>query len=817
MPEARSNLWRHLLVICGLSAAAFAAPVLDIYGRNPEVFVANRTSPGEIVLFAVLVVLAIPAVAFLVLWIADRVGGRAPDIAYGVIVGILGLATGLVISRQLFPESIIAAVLLSIGSGVVILALHRRLEGVLVWFSLALPLVLVVFLTTSASSRLIWSEPEVAASSVPIENPAPIVMIQLDEMPLASIMDMNGDVNAALFPNFARLATEGTWYRNALSSSIATTQSVPAILTGRLGEKGMSPSSVDHPDNLFTLLGDTYEMHVIEWVADLCPDDVCPDYAGRSPARFTALLADVGVVYGHLTLPGTIREQLPSIDNAWKGFLGQSDKPGGTEVHIDDLPVPSDGTRASWVDWVQRIINGIDDSGKPVLSYAHLQAPHVPWQTNPSGTHYERPEEYTEVEGVEGNGRWGSDASVVLMGFQRHLYQVGFLDTMLGQLFKQLDQTGTWDETMVVVVADHGASFVIGEHRRWPYEDNRDDLYRVPMFVKYPGQAAGETRDEPAYGIDLLPSMVDALGVGTDWVFDGVSLLEIDGLDRPHEPVWWCCNGDGASTDLAVLMDQVESNHIRVPDQGSWLGVAGVGPYAGLVGQPAATLDIANSGELKWSLESGASLGEVDLDTGKVQTLLTGRIELPNGSDSDDLLVVLNGTVAGVGYVARDSAHGGSIRGLVTEDLVVDGHNEIDILVPDGDSWVSGSADVLRLEFFAEDGHELVLRKEGSRRIQIDKVTPTDTGWTVVGWAADVTRKQTPDMIYVFAGDQLLVSGPPNEDNKNVVRWFSSEDLLRSGFSIDVDGSQIAEGADQLTVVAEFGDYAIGDPARLTR
>ena len=44
---------------------------------------------------------------------------------------------------------------------------------------------------------------------------------------------------------------EGTWYRNAFSDSIATTQSVPAILTGKLGEKGLSPSSVDHPENLF--------------------------------------------------------------------------------------------------------------------------------------------------------------------------------------------------------------------------------------------------------------------------------------------------------------------------------------------------------------------------------------------------------------------------------------------------------------------------------------------------------------------------------------------------------------------------------------
>lgn len=815
--EGMSQVWPRLFVVSGLSVAAFSAPLLDIFGRNPEVFVANRTSPFEILAFGLIVVLMIPALAFVVLSLSKLLGQKAFDIAYGVMVAMLGLTAGLVISRQVFPDATIAAVTLAMGVAVLVVAVHRRVESVLVWFSLALPAVLLLFLFASPSGRLVWAQPEEETATVAVESPAPIVLLQLDEMPAASIMDRNGEVNSALFPSFARLAEEGTWYRNALSNSIATTQSVPAVLTGRLGEKGMSPSSVDYPDNLFTLLDGGYEMHVIEWVADLCPDDVCPEYAGRAPARFTALIADVGVVYGHLTLPSAVRAELPSIDNAWKGFLGQNDKAGGVEVEVPGVSVPRDGTRADWVNWLQRIINGVDDGSKPVLSYAHLQAPHVPWQTNPSGTHYTRPEEYTEVEGVEGNGRWGADESASIMGFQRHLYQVGFVDTMLGQLFTRLDSTGVWDDTMIIVVADHGASFVTGEHRRWPYEDNRADLYRVPLFIKYPAQSEGLTVDEPAFGIDILPTIVDVLGVSTEWAFDGMSLLDVDGVQRPHEAIWWCCEGEGASTDLAELIDQVERNYSWVPDQNSWLGVAGVGPYGGLVGQPVAALDVEKNEELRWSLEHGASLGDVDPDSGKVQTLLTGRIEVPEGTIPDDVLVVLNGTVAGVGYVSRDTASGGAIRGLVAEELVLDGPNDIDILIPNGSSWISGSADVLRLELHAEDGRRIELNKEGSRRIQVDAVTAADFGWIVSGWSADVTKKVVPDTIYVFAGNQLLASGPPTEDNANVVRWFGSDDLLRSGFSFDIDATEVPEGVDQLTVVAEFGDYAIGDPARLTR
>ncbi len=805
-------------MIGGLSAAALAAPLLDIYGRNPEVFVANRASPGEILLFGLLITLAVPVLALLLLWIAGRIGGRIPDIAYAVIVGALAVAIGLVVSRQVLPDSTVFASAIAILVMVVVILMVRRFEGVLVWFAVALPLVLIMFLATSASARLIWTDPGASYASIDVSNPAPIVIIQLDEMPLASVMDQSGRVNAKLFPSFARLEEEGSWYRNALSSSIATTQSVPAILTGVLGEKGMSPSSVDHPDNLVTLLSESHEMHVIEWVADMCPEETCPDYAGRAPARFSALVQDVGVVYGHLSLPVALREDLPSIDNAWKGFLGQAKMPTGTDIEIEGLPVPSDGTRAQWIDWMQRIINGIDEGKSPILSYAHLQAPHVPWELNPTGTHYERPEEYTEVEGVEGNGKWALDSEPALMGFQRHLFQLGFLDTMLGRLFDRLDETGTWDETMVIVVADHGASFVPGEHRRWPNDDNRDDLYRVPLFIKYPNQIVGEVRDEPVFGIDVMPTIAEVLDISTVWEFDGVSLLDVEGVDRAHEPIAWCCNTDGASTELSVLLDQVDRNHRWISDQESWTGVAGVGPYQDLLGRSLDDIRVTDSDELRWSLDHGADLAELDMASGVVQTLLTGRIELPPEATSDDVVLIVNQKIAGFGFVSRDSSGGGSIRGMISEEFVVDGHNEIDVLVPvDGGGWVSGSADVLSLDLVTHDGRVLEIRTEGSRRIQVDKVTSTEEGWIVTGWAADVTRKKTPDMIYVFAGEELVAYGQATEENKNVVRWFDSDELLETGFSFDIETSQVPGDINQLTVVAEFGAYAVSDPGRLSR
>lgn len=813
----RRRLWHRFLVICALSAAAVAAPLLDLYGKNPEVFVANRASKSQIVLFALMITLAPPLIGLLFLGLAEKIGSRTATRVYVTFVGLGGAALGLVISRQAVPDGTVGAIILTLVIASVLIVLRKRVEGALVLFSLALPAVLILFLVFSATSRLIWEQPAAAASidTSRIGQPHSIVFIQLDEFPTASIMNMDGSVNETLFPNFARLADSGTWYRNALSASIATTQSVPAALTGRFGSKDLSPSAIDHPDNLFTLLGSAYEMHVIEWVADLCPEDVCEDYAGRAPARFVSLVRDTGVVYGHLSLPAGARDNLPSIDNTWKGFLGQEDNPSALPVAVDDFPVPKAGVRSEWIDWIQRIINGVNADEPPTLHYAHLKSPHVPWVVNPSGTHYERPEQYSEVDGVQGSGFWDSDPNITRLGFQRHLYQLGFLDTMLGSLFDRLEETGSWDDAMIIVVADHGASFVPGEHRRWPYENNRDDLYRVPLFLKYPGQTEGMTRDEPAFTIDILPTIMDALDISSDWDLDGISLLDIEGTDRPHTIIYWCCSTEGASTDLSVLFDQVARNHQWVPGQDSWTEIAAVGPNRELVGTPVVELSPVTSDDVRWSLDHADALATVDRRSGMVQTLITGRLELPADVESDDLLIAVNGRVAGAGFISRDTPDGGQIRGLVAEDLMTDGANELTILVPtpDGSGWLTGSPDDVNLEYIADDGHVLALQDEGNRRLQVDEVTRTETGWHLVGWAADVSRKVTADRFYVFAGDSLVAYGPPNLDNPNVVRWYKSDDLLRSGFSFEIDAGSVPDGLDRLTVVAEFGDYAISDPA----
>ena len=143
--------------------------------------------------------------------------------------------------------------------------------------------------------------------------------------------------------------------------------------------------------------------------------------------------------------------------------------------------------------------------------------------------------------------------------------------------------------------------------------------------------------------------------------------------------------------------------------------------------------------------------------SGFVQTFVSGRLELPSGVVDDDLLLAVNGTVAGTGFVIRDSDTSGEIRALLAEELLIDGHNEVAILVPDpqGGGWLIGAAADITIDYIAEDGHQLDIRSEGDRRLEITSVRESESGWLVRGWAADVKAKETPDRIYVFAGARL--------------------------------------------------------------
>ena len=126
---------------------------------------------------------------------------------------------------------------------------------------------------------------------------------------------------------------------------------------------------------------------------------------------------------------------------------------------------------------------------------------------------------------MDGEIAWDADGTFIGLARQRHLLQVQYVDRMVGELMRRLTASGTWDDALVVLTADHGAAFRAGQPRRAPTAATVSEIAWVPLFVKQPGQRTGSTSMANAQLIDVVPTVADVLDVPLPWQVDGRSLL----------------------------------------------------------------------------------------------------------------------------------------------------------------------------------------------------------------------------------------------------------------------------------------------------
>jgi arylsulfatase A-like enzyme len=89
---------------------------------------------------------------------------------------------------------------------------------------------------------------------------------------------------------------------------------------------------------------------------------------------------------------------------------------------------------------------------------------------------------------------------------------VSYHDVQVGRLVQQLQSWGIWDQTMLIITADHGEELF--EDRRCGHGGSlRDSLTRVPLLIHDPARFPGGTIvDEGAEGVDIMPTVLTAVG-----------------------------------------------------------------------------------------------------------------------------------------------------------------------------------------------------------------------------------------------------------------------------------------------------------------
>ncbi|MGA1362370.1 MAG: sulfatase-like hydrolase/transferase [Ilumatobacteraceae bacterium] len=671
---------KHFLTYLALSAVSVAQPVFDLYGKNLTVFSAAKLSSLEVGLFFVLLLLGPALVAAAVDVSTRRFGPRVNESTRLVLLALLSATLGLAVARLVKDDSDIVAVSFAAVFGIALPLGFDRFRAVREWSRWLALLALVVGATTFVQLRPLMFPGDGGGGDVSVgRKDVNVLLVVLDELPLYPLLGADGSINAERFPGFAALAASSTWYRNSLAASNFTHEAVPAVLASTEPVRSGGPFLFSYPRNIFTLYSGAMKVAGNEPVTALCPKKVCGGDGGfgtgLSPRRFGRFLRDVGVVYGQRVLPPLLRERLPVVDQGWGGFAAVREKfkeQLKNEIFSQQRAL-DDGVAA------------LSASESPMIQVVHALMPHAPWRLTPD----QRVAPLSREIGTQNP----EDEDGTRDTYQAFLHQLVATDGAVLRAVNALRASGKWDDTMVVVTADHGISFLPTMPQRntdFSETDQANDVFRVPTFVKYPGQKAGEVSDCRISNLDLLPTINDVLEARTSWNFAGRSLAS----GCPERPVW---EVESATGERAVLDGGFEVSRGRseyygmlVASAGPARRIAAVGASADLIGLPLSAVDRSTvvSG---WTLRQKDAFANIDGSAGStVPATITGTMTLSAPAmEGTEGIVVVDGIAAGV--LGELSGQEGTVNftGIIDYSLLTAGSHTVEMFVRGADGTVT--------------------------------------------------------------------------------------------------------------------------------
>ena len=164
------------------------------------------------------------------------------------------------------------------------------------------------------------------------------------------------------------------------------------------------------------------------------------------------------------------------------------------------LPVDRRASEVSLLatDWLE--LKKDDVAGQPFFMWLHYYDPHAD---------YDPPEPYRSAYPNPYDG------------------EIAYTDDWLGFLFDNLRRRDLWDNTLVVLMADHGDS--LGDHGE---QTHGIFIYsattHVPLLMRYPARVPkGRRISDRVSGVDLVPTILELLGMPSGDEMDGVSLVEL--------------------------------------------------------------------------------------------------------------------------------------------------------------------------------------------------------------------------------------------------------------------------------------------------
>ena len=455
-----------------------------------------------------------------------------------------------------------------------------------------------------------------------------VLLIVFDEFGADTLLGPDGKIDAGRYPHFAALARDGTWFRNAHTSYDSTTKAVPLIFDGMAPQPGMSPVVADHPRSIFTALGRRgYRIVASEEATAMCPRRYCRSEGAKRPAI------------------------IPNLK-------------GGREARFE------------------RFIRSIRGSRRPTLWVKHALLPHGPWVYLPDGR-LSRPLGPELLPGMQTIPGF-YDTYLRHHNEQRQLLQLGFADRMLGRAIERLKSQGIYDDTLIVVTADHGFAWKVGvDTRRSVDISNVDELGPVPLIVKRPGQHHARVSPALARTLDVTPTISDVLNIPLGYRADGRSAFgravgsrrTVRIVKRDFSSVVALPASKWRARRAAVVR-----RRLRELGWGDWASLfTAYGPHRELIGQRVADTRAASG--MRATLSLSRSFARVSRASGLVPCQIAGRIRGSGPNQERDIAVAVNGRIEAVGrsfHLRGENVESYAV--MVPEESLRDGRNSIEVL-----------------------------------------------------------------------------------------------------------------------------------------
>jgi arylsulfatase A-like enzyme len=278
-------------------------------------------------------------------------------------------------------------------------------------------------------------------------------------------------------PHLDRFATQARVFTRAYSVSSWTLPAHASLFTGRFPFSHGARYDPDGPLRLGAALDDAERWN---------------SYRARPVSESDATLAEILGAAGYRTGGVVAGPWLKRAFGLGRGFAHYDDSGilalnGRGAAEVTDAAI-------HWLD---------DDSGTPFFLFLNYFDPHAPVTPPEWAVRALEPRGMAYVKRLGRSERVGLlyDAEILAM------------DRQLGRLFEWLQRSGVWEDTWILVTADHGR--LLGEGDRFGHGASLSEPeIRVPLLIKATGPNPPSGIDvTPTRLVDVLPTVLARLGL----------------------------------------------------------------------------------------------------------------------------------------------------------------------------------------------------------------------------------------------------------------------------------------------------------------